>query len=76
MHPENITKKDWVILLEVGTIVGTPAEKIRVAVATLDKTIVTKYNIGLRKHTTSFWKGTILGFMRCILSPALQVQLR
>jgi len=49
MHPENITKKDWVILLEVGTIVGTPAEKIRVAVATLDKTIVTKYNIVLRK---------------------------
>jgi hypothetical protein len=49
IHPENITKKDWVILLEVGTIVGSPAEKIRVAVATLDKKIVTKYNIVLRK---------------------------
>ena len=49
IHPENITKKDWVILLEVGTIVGSPAEKIRVAVATLDKKIVTKYNIFLRK---------------------------
>jgi hypothetical protein len=49
IHPENITKKDWVILLEVGTIVGSPAEKIRVAVATLDKTIVTKYNIFLQK---------------------------
>jgi hypothetical protein len=48
IHPENITKKDWVILLvllEVGTIVGSPAETIRVAVATLDKKIVTKYNI-------------------------------
>ena len=49
IHPENITKKDWVILLEVGTIVGSPAETIRVAVATLDKKIVTKYNIFLRK---------------------------
>jgi hypothetical protein len=36
-------------LLEVGTIVGSLAEKIRVAVATLDKKIVTKYNIFLRK---------------------------
>jgi hypothetical protein len=49
IHPENITKKDWVILLKVGTIVGSPTEKIRVAVATLDKKIVTKYNIFLRK---------------------------
>jgi hypothetical protein len=50
IHPDNITKKDWVILLEVGTIVGAPTEKIRVAVATLDKKIVKKYNILLRKE--------------------------
>jgi hypothetical protein len=33
----------------VGTIVGAPTDKIRVAVATQDKKIVTKYNILLRK---------------------------
>jgi hypothetical protein len=49
IHPDNIAKKDWVILLEVGTIVGAPTDKIRVAVATQDKKIVTKYNILLRK---------------------------
>jgi hypothetical protein len=49
IHPDNIAKKDWVILLEVGTIVGAPTEKLRVAVATLDKKIVTKYNILLQK---------------------------
>jgi hypothetical protein len=27
IHPENITKKDWVILLEVGTIVGSQPKK-------------------------------------------------
>jgi len=44
-------KKDWIILLEAGTIVGTSAEKLRVALATLEKKIVTKYNIFLRpKH--------------------------
>jgi hypothetical protein len=37
-------------LLEVGTIVDSSTEKLRVAVATLDKTIVTKYNVFLRKE--------------------------
>ena len=51
VHPDNIKKKDWIILLEAGTIVGTSAEKLRVALATLEKKIVTKYNIFLRpKH--------------------------
>ena len=50
IHPDNIAKKDWIIVLEVGTIVGDTTEKLRVAVATLDKTIVTKYNILLRKQ--------------------------
>jgi hypothetical protein len=49
IHPDNITKKDWVILLEAGTIVDAPTERLRVAVATLDKKIVTKYNIFLQK---------------------------
>jgi hypothetical protein len=48
VHPDNITKKDWIILLEAGTIVGPSAEKLRVALATLEKKIVRKYNIFLR----------------------------
>src|SRR5215467_9236703 len=51
VHPDNIAKKDWIILLEAGTIVGPSAEKLRVALATLEKKIVTKYNIFLKpKH--------------------------
>jgi len=50
IHPNNVRKKDWIILLEAGTIVGPSAEKLRVAKATLEKRIVTKYNIFLRKQ--------------------------
>jgi hypothetical protein len=50
IHPDNVTTKDWVVLLEAGTIVGRSAEKLRVAMATLDRKIVAKYNIFLRKQ--------------------------
>jgi hypothetical protein len=49
IHPDNITSKDWIVLLEAGTIVGHSAEKLRVAVVTLERKIVTKCNIFLRK---------------------------
>src|SRR6266403_3800170 len=49
IHPDNITKKDWIILLEAGTIVGPSTEKLRVAKATLERKVVRKYNIFLRK---------------------------
>jgi hypothetical protein len=74
IHPENITKKDWVILLEVGTIVGSPAEKIRVAVATLAKKLLQNTTFFCERHTTSFWRGTIRGFMRCIFVPSFTTQ--
>jgi hypothetical protein len=48
IHPDNIATNDWIILLEAGTIVGS-AEKLRVAKATLERKIVTKRNIFLRK---------------------------
>ncbi len=48
IHPDNITKKDWIVLLEAGTIVGPSTEKLRVAMATLERKIVKKYNIFLR----------------------------
>ena len=48
VHPDNIGKNDWIILLEAGTMVGPSAGKLRVAIATLERKIVTKYNILLR----------------------------
>jgi hypothetical protein len=44
----NATKKDWVILLEAGTIVGPSPERLRVARSTLERKIVKKRNILLR----------------------------
>jgi hypothetical protein len=48
IHPDNIAKKDWIILLEAGTIVGHRDEKLRVALSTLERKIVRKYNILLK----------------------------
>jgi hypothetical protein len=51
IRPDNISKKDWIILLEAGTIVGQSREKLRVALATQERRIVKKYNLLLRvKH--------------------------
>ena len=27
IHPDNVSKKDWVIILEAGTIIGSSPEK-------------------------------------------------
>lgn len=48
VHPDNTAKKDWVILLEAGTIVGPSPERLRVARSTLERKIVKKHNILLR----------------------------
>jgi hypothetical protein len=48
VHPDNATKKDWIILLEAGTIVGPSPERLRVARSTQERKIVKKYNILLR----------------------------
>lgn len=48
VHADNATKKDWVILLEAGTIVGPSPERLRVARSTLERRTVKKYNIFLR----------------------------
>lgn len=48
VHRHNVAKKDWVILLEAGTIVGPSPERLRVARATQERRIVKKYNIFLR----------------------------
>jgi hypothetical protein len=48
VHPDNASKKDWVVLLEAGTIVGPSPERLRVARSTLERKIVKKYNLLLR----------------------------
>jgi hypothetical protein len=48
IHPDNATKKDWIILLEAGTIVGPSPDRLRVARSTLERKVVKKYNILLR----------------------------
>jgi hypothetical protein len=45
IHPINATSKDWVILLEAGTIVGPSTERLRVARSTLEKKIVKRYDL-------------------------------
>src|SRR5579859_5364635 len=51
IHPDNIASKDWIILLEAGTIVGPTPERLRVARSTLERKIVTKRDVLLRpKH--------------------------
>src|SRR5262249_7776565 len=45
VHPDNTAKKDWVILLEAGTIVGPSPERLRVARATQERNITKRRNI-------------------------------
>ena len=45
IHPDNATSKDWLILLEASTIVGSSPESIRVALVTQEKKIVKIYKI-------------------------------
>lgn len=42
IHPHNVGSKDWVILLEAGTIVGPSPEGLRVAYATQERKVVMK----------------------------------
>jgi len=48
IHADNVKNKDWIILLEAGTIVGPTPEKLRVARSTQERKIVKKRDILLR----------------------------
>jgi hypothetical protein len=48
IHPDNISSNDWVILLEVGTIIGPSPQRIRVARWMQERKIVKKYDMFLR----------------------------
>ena len=45
VHPANTLKKDWIVLLEANTIVGTPRDKLRFAQTTLERKIVKSYSL-------------------------------
>jgi len=49
IHRDNATSKDWIILLEAGTIVGPSPERLRVARSTLERKVVKKYDMFLRQ---------------------------
>jgi hypothetical protein len=48
IHADNVAKKDWIVLLEAGTIVGSTPGKLRVALVTTEKRVARKYNALLR----------------------------
>jgi hypothetical protein len=48
IHQDNAASKDWVVLLEAGTIVGPSPERLRIARTTQERKIVKRYNIFLR----------------------------
>ena len=48
IHPDNISSNNWVILLEVGTIIGPSPQRIRVARWMQERRIVKKYGMFLR----------------------------
>jgi|SRR5262245_34258234 len=48
IHPNNATSKDWLVLLEAGTIVGPSPRRLRVARATRDRKVVTRRNLFLQ----------------------------
>jgi len=66
IHPDNVPKRHWIILLEAGTIVGPSAEKLRVAKATMERKVVTKYNLFLRKQHFLVLEDMIREFTRSI----------
>lgn len=48
VHGDNARKKDWIILLEAGTIVGKPRNKLRVAQTTLERKVARRYNLSFK----------------------------
>ena len=57
IHRDNARSKDWVILLEAGTIVGPSPERLRIARTTQERKIVKRYNILLKAKYFLFVEG-------------------
>ena len=51
IEPANTSNKDWLILIEAGTIVGPSTDRIRVARSTQERKVIRRYDLFLRaKH--------------------------
>jgi hypothetical protein len=48
INPDNASNKDWMILLEAGTIVGPSPGKLRVARSTQERKVIKTYNMRLQ----------------------------
>jgi hypothetical protein len=48
IDPNNATNKDWLIVLESGTIIGPSPDKVRVVRSTQERKVVKKYNLLLQ----------------------------
>jgi hypothetical protein len=48
ISPSNATNKDWLIMLEAGTIVGPSCGRLRVARSTQERKVTKRYNMLLR----------------------------
>jgi hypothetical protein len=48
INPNNAANKDWLILLEAGTIVGPSPGTVRVARSTQERKVVKRYNLRLQ----------------------------
>jgi hypothetical protein len=66
INPDNIASKDWIVLLEAGTIVGCPGEKLRVALATLERKSSRNTISSCASVISWLWKDMIHEFMPCI----------
>lgn len=51
IHPDNLRSKDWIVLLEATTVIGPSRRKLRVALATLERKTVKKYNLWRKAET-------------------------
>ena len=50
IEPANTSNKDWLILIEAGTIVGPSTDRIRVARSTQERKVVRRYDLFLRAN--------------------------
>jgi hypothetical protein len=48
VHPDNVLNKDWIILLEAGTIIGPSPQRFRVASATQERKVKKKRRLFAR----------------------------
>ena len=77
IHADNVRNKDWIILLEAGTIVGPTPEKLRVARSTQERKVVKKRDIFAARDLLPR-PGRLRSAHPCrvLLSAALQIRSR